>query len=60
MYEKKPYNKKETAKPRIHRNNRKRINNRSNDFSYSNEKKVEHRVPEIKKDAVRILVIGGV
>ena len=61
MYERKPYKKKESVKPKSNnRHPRRRMNNRSNDFSYSKTKKIENRVPEMQKDAVRVLIIGGV
>ncbi len=60
MYERKPYKKKESVKPKTSRGPRRRMINRSNDFSYSKTKKIENRIPKIKKDAVRVLIIGGV
>ena len=61
MYERKPYKKKESVKPKSNnRHPRRRMNNRSNDFSYSKTKKIENRVPKMQKDAVRVLIIGGV
>ena len=61
MYDRKPYKKKESVKPKSNnRHPRRRMVNRSNDFSYTEAPKINSRIPKIEKDAVRVLIIGGV
>ena len=56
MYDRKPYKKKESVKPKSNNRHPRRRMNRSNDFSYTEAPKINSRIPKIEKDAI----IGGV